>query len=72
MKRFLSFATLALIAVPLGLFLTGCNDETKADPAIVDSMNKQRAAQSAGAPGAAAPGTPGAPGSLTPGAPGSK
>lgn len=57
-KKFFLLAT-ALAA--LSLTMAGCNDETHADPAIVDSMNKQRAAQAAGQKGGAqVPGAPGA------------
>lgn len=60
MKTLSRLALLALIVVPTALFVCGCDSETKADPAIIDQMNKQRAAQM---PGKTRPGsTPSVPG----------
>jgi hypothetical protein len=56
----LSSVIAVLFVASCALVVCGCNDETKADPAVLESMNKQRAAQPAGGtpaePGAA-PGT---------------
>ncbi|CAN5551287.1 hypothetical protein BH11ARM2_BH11ARM2_16060 [soil metagenome] len=46
MKPILLTLLILLAAIPL----VGCNDETQPDPAVVESMNKQRGAMQPGKP----------------------